>query len=50
MESLHVGDVRRNDSNRPAGAAMQKPTLATTLIMLLAAAAFIAVSLEAFIG
>ncbi len=29
---------------------MQKPTLATTLIMLLAAAAFIAVTLEAFVG
>ena len=29
---------------------MQKPTLATTLIMLLAAAAFVAVSLEAFVG
>lgn len=27
---------------------MQKPTLATTLIMLLAAAAFVALSLEAF--
>ncbi len=29
---------------------MQKPTLATTLIMLLAAAAFIAVTLEAFMS